>query len=155
MSQSLRQLCAMDVRKNIFIKYFVGGLKFINLFLSFYRLYSIRFCNICIQNFFLIWSKEIDWRSLSGERFKTIFNMHRIEKTQGLHRVHQGLPSALGKFYKQFVQNISYFNKEKIFIIKEIQTIDRIKYYWLETNRKLSKRFMRIELFALKNNFLA
>ena len=30
--------------------------------------------------------EEIEQRSLSGERFKTIFNMHRIEKTQGLHR---------------------------------------------------------------------
>ena len=28
--------------------------------------------------------EEIERRSLSGERFKTIFNMHRIEKTKGL-----------------------------------------------------------------------
>ena len=27
--------------------------------------------------------------------------------------------SALGKFYKQSVQNISYFNKEKIFFIRK------------------------------------
>ena len=59
--------------------------------------------------------------------------------------------SVPGKFYKQSIQNISYFNKEKIFIIRAIQMIDRIKYYWLEnaeTNKKLSKRFMRPELFS-------
>ena len=65
--------------------------------------------------------------------------------------------NAPGKFYKQSVQNISYFNKEKTFIIRAIKTIDKIKYYWLknaETNRKLPKTFMRTELFALRNNFL-
>ena len=64
--------------------------------------------------------------------------------------------SAPGKFYKQSLQNISYFNKEKIFIIRAIQTIQGITYYCLknaETNRKLSNRFMRTELFALKYDF--
>ena len=40
--------------------------------------------------------------------------------------------SAPGKFYKQSVQNISYFNKDRTFIIRKIQTIDSIKYYWLK-----------------------
>ena len=56
-----------------------------------------------------------------------------------------------GKFYKQSVQNISCFNKEKTFIIRAIETIDKIKYYWLknpETVRKLPKRLMRTELFS-------
>ena len=30
--------------------------------------------------------EEVERRSLAGERFKTIFNMHRLEKTQKLHR---------------------------------------------------------------------
>ena len=30
--------------------------------------------------------EEIERRSLSEERFKAIFNMHRLEKTQKLHR---------------------------------------------------------------------
>ena len=30
--------------------------------------------------------EEIEKRSLAGERFKTVFNMHQIEKTQRLHR---------------------------------------------------------------------
>ena len=64
--------------------------------------------------------------------------------------------SASGKFYKQSVQNISYFNKEKMFVNRSKQTIDKITYYWLknsETNRKVLKRFSRTECFALRNNF--
>ena len=52
--------------------------------------------------------------------------------------------SASGKFYKQSVQNISYFNKEKILVNRAKQTIDKITYYWLknsETNRKVVKRY--------------
>ena len=132
--------------------------------------------------------EEIERRALSNERFKTVFNMKRIEKTQGLQRrlddydtkkyslkkkqLREDLSigekvfvlaerikkkSAPGKFYRQSVQNISYFNKEKIFTIWAIETIDKIKYYCLknaETDRKVSKRFMRTELFALKNNFV-
>ena len=30
-------------------------------------------------------SEEIERRSLSSDHFKTVFNIHRIEKTQGLH----------------------------------------------------------------------
>ena len=131
--------------------------------------------------------EEIERRSLSSERFITVFNIQRIEKTQGLHhrpddydskkysakkkKLREDLSigekvfvlaerikkkSASGKFYKQSVQNISYFNKEKIFIIRAIQTIEGITYYWLknaDTNRKLSNRFMRAVLFALKYNF--
>ena len=29
--------------------------------------------------------EEIEQRSLAGERFTTIFNMHRIEKTEKIH----------------------------------------------------------------------
>ena len=105
--------------------------------------------------------EEIERRSLAGEGFKTIFNMHGIEKTQKLHRRpddydvkkysakrkklrselfigekvyilaerirKKSAPyilaerirkkSAPGIFYKQSVQNISYFNKDNIFII--------------------------------------
>ena len=88
--------------------------------------------------------EEIEGRSLSGEHFKTISNMNRIEKSQKLHHRLDDydvkkysakrkklrselvigekvyiivesikMKSALGKFYKQFVQNISYFNREK------------------------------------------
>ena len=62
-----------------------------------------------------------------------------------------------GKFYKQSVQNISYFHKDRTFIIRKIQPIDGIKYYWLkdaQNNKKLTKRFERTELFAIRGNFV-
>ena len=65
--------------------------------------------------------------------------------------------AAPGKFYKQSVQNISYFNKDRTFTIKRIQSIDGIKYYWLknaQNNKNLTKRFQRTELFALRGNFV-
>ena len=118
--------------------------------------------------------EEIEKRSLAGERFKTVFNMHRIDKTQKLHRrldrydvmkysakrkklrdelfVSEKVlvlterikkKAAQGKFYKQSVQNISYFNKDKTFIIRKIQPIDGIKCYWLkdaQNNKKTRKK---------------
>ena len=97
---------------------------------------------------------------MSGEPFKTILNMHRLKKTQRLHRRLDDYDakkysvkrnklrdqlflgekvfiiakrvkkkSAPVKFYKQLVQNISYFNKEKTFIMREIQSTGVIKYY--------------------------
>ena len=63
--------------------------------------------------------------------------------------------NASGKFYKQSVQNISYFNKDTVFTIRKKQIIDNIKYYWVKSPlRELNKRFQRSELFALKSNFL-
>ena len=89
--------------------------------------------------------EDVEPKSLSNKRFKTVFNMRRIKKTQRLHnrldkyykkknslkkrQLREDLSicekvfmvaeqikkkSAPGKFYKQSVQNISYFNKEKI-----------------------------------------
>ena len=88
--------------------------------------------------------KEIERRSLASKRFKTIFNMHRIDKTKNLHdsldrygvkqysakrnqlrdelligekvlvlaeRIKK--KAAPGKFDKQSVQNISYFNNDR------------------------------------------
>ena len=132
--------------------------------------------------------KEIEKRSLAGEQFKTVFNMHQIEKSQRLHRrldkydvmkysakskklrerhfVSEKVlvlaerikkKAVPGKFYKQSVQNISYFNKYKTFIIRKIRTIDSIKQCWLEgtqNNKKLTKRFQRTELFAVRGNFV-
>ena len=62
--------------------------------------------------------------------------------------------SAPGKFYKQSVQNISYFNKETRYTIRKIQLIDGIRYYWVRSAiNNLPKRFLRTEIFALKSNF--
>ena len=66
--------------------------------------------------------------------------------------------SAPGKFYKQSVQNKSYFNKDTVYIIRQKQIIDNIRYYWIKSPfRDLSKRFQISEhfrIFALKSNFM-
>ena len=62
--------------------------------------------------------------------------------------------SAPGKFYKQSVQNISYFNKETVYTIRKKQLIDGIRYYWVRSPiNDLPKRILRTEIFALKSNF--
>ena len=44
--------------------------------------------------------------------------------------------SAPGKFYKEAVQNISYFNKKMIFTIRNKQKIDKKTYYWIKKLKK-------------------
>ena len=64
--------------------------------------------------------------------------------------------SAPGKFYKQTVQNIPYFNKKNHLYNNKKQTVKKKAYYWLKNedkNQHLPKRFQRTELFALINNF--
>ena len=64
--------------------------------------------------------------------------------------------SAPGKFYKQSVQNILYFNKEKTFSIRKKQKIDKIGYYWLkdlQNNINLTKRLQNTEFFTINDNF--
>ena len=130
--------------------------------------------------------EEIEQKSLSNERFRTIFNMHQIEKTKLTHerlkryddkkynrkmkklreilninekvlvfaeRIRKR--SAPGTFYKQSVQNISYFNKEKIFLLERNKKIDKIQHYWLkdEKNKTIEKGFQTTEFFAVNNNF--
>ena len=68
--------------------------------------------------------------------------------------------AAPGKFYKQSVQNISYFNKDEIFIIRKIQPIDCMKYYWLKdvhnnrTTENLQKDFKELNYLLLGVNLL-
>ena len=65
--------------------------------------------------------------------------------------------SAPGKFYKQTVQNISYFNKKILFTIRNKQKIDKKTYYWVKNtknNKYLLKIFERSELFVILNNFV-
>ena len=81
-------------------------------------------------------------------------NVNIIEKVLVLAEIIRK-KSAPGKFYKQSVQNISYFNKENIFFIRKKQKIHKISYYWLKDpqNKRLTKRFQRTKLFAINNNF--
>ena len=122
---------------------------------------AINMNNIPSKKYGLI-PEEIEKKSISNERFTKIFNMHRIgiERTKLIHdrpnrydkkkydiNKKQNLninkkvlvlaerirkKPAMGKFYKQSVQNISYFNKDKVFFIIKKQNIDKISYYRLK-----------------------
>ena len=64
--------------------------------------------------------------------------------------------SALGKLYKISVQNISYFNKERCFVISNKKTTYNKTFYWVadvKNNKIFKERFRRQELFATENNF--
>ena len=124
-----------------------------------------------------IFPQEIEKKALSSERFKTVFNMMRLEKTQQGHK-HQDKydkkkytrkrkkhrdslfigervyvlaerikkKSAPGKFYKQSVQNISYFNKDTVFSVRKKKVIDGITYYWVK-NTENNKNIMILNDF--------
>ena len=65
--------------------------------------------------------------------------------------------SAPGKFYKQTVQNIPYFNKKETFIMRNKQKIDKNTYYWVKNSKSntfLIKRFQRHKRLLLKTIFL-
>ena len=130
--------------------------------------------------------EELEKKALQSERFRVVYNMHRLEKTQKLNqrqdrydkkkfdkkrkKLREDLnigekvyvlterikkKSAPGIFYKQSVQNISYFNKYTVFTIRKKQTIHNMTYYWVKSPfAELSKQFSRSELFALKSNFM-
>ena len=129
--------------------------------------------------------EEVEDRALKSARFRTVYNMHRLEKTNMLNqrldrydkkkygrkkkkltenlRIGERVydlaerikkKSAPGKFYKQSVQNISYFNKETVFTVRKKKAIDNIKYYLGKKPAWRDKRFPRSELFTLKYYFL-
>ena len=58
-------------------------------------------------------------------------------------------------FYKQSIENISHFNKDKIFVITNKRNIENKTFYWLadtKNNKYFNKRFQRHKLFAIENN---
>ena len=63
---------------------------------------------------------------------------------------------APSKFFKSSTDNIPFYNREKIFTIYKRAKLNNNNYlYWLEdeNNNKIEGRFLRQELFALKNQF--
>ena len=88
---------------------------------------------------------KYDKRKYKAKRRKLRENLNIGEKVLVLaERIRK--KSAPGKFYKQSVQNILYFNTEMTFSIIKKQKIDKINYYWLknlQNNRNLSKRFQK------------
>ena len=65
---------------------------------------------------------------------------------------------ASGKLYKPTTQNKSFFNKDKIFIVKKrVKTLTDGWYYWVaeEISNKINKfRFVRQELYALDRQWI-
>ena len=64
---------------------------------------------------------------------------------------------APGFLYKSTIQNRSFFNREKIFIVKKRVQIEGIFYYWLseENSSKIREgRYLRQELFSLKKQWM-
>ena len=113
--------------------------------------------------------EETEKKFISNERFRTIFNMHRTERTKLIHdirnrydkkkkkKMRENLKidekvlvlaekirkkSAPGKFYSLFKIYLS-LTKRKYFSLEKSKKIDKISYYWLKDsqNKKLTKRF--------------
>ena len=65
---------------------------------------------------------------------------------------------APGKLYKLTTQNKSFFNKDKIFIVKKrVKTISNDWYYWVAEGKsdKINKfRFVRQEFYALGGQWM-
>ena len=61
-----------------------------------------------------------------------------------------------GRLYKSTAENKSFYNRERTFIISKRSKLNNNTYlYWLKENGwKIKNRFLRQELFALKNQFV-
>ena len=61
-----------------------------------------------------------------------------------------------GNLYKASTDNMSFFNRDRIFTIYKRAKLNNGTYlYWVkEVSKKINCRFLRQELFALKNQFL-
>ena len=64
---------------------------------------------------------------------------------------------APGVFYKRTTENKPFFNRDEIFLIRRIAFIDNSYNYWISktvNGEIINKRFLRQELFALKEQFI-
>ena len=62
-----------------------------------------------------------------------------------------------GVFYKSTTENKPFFNKDIIFFIRRIAFINNSYNYWISktvNSEIINKRFLRQELFALKEQFI-
>ena len=64
---------------------------------------------------------------------------------------------APGNLYKNTTKNTPFFNRNEVFIVRKVVPTDDTHYYWISktTNKDklIDNRFLRQELFALKNQF--
>ena len=64
---------------------------------------------------------------------------------------------APGSLFKSTTENIPFFNRKEIFIVRQVLPMQNSSYnYWISKSSEgeiINKRFLRQELFALKNQF--
>ena len=64
---------------------------------------------------------------------------------------------APGSLFKSTTENIPFFNRKEIFIVRKVLPMQNSSYnYWISKSSEgeiINKRFLRQELFALKNQF--
>ena len=63
---------------------------------------------------------------------------------------------TLGNLYKSMTENISFFNREQVFVVRKVVLREDSHDYWIsktEVGDIFDKRLLRQELFALKNQF--
>ena len=63
---------------------------------------------------------------------------------------------ALGNLYKSMTENVSFFNREEIFIVIKVLSQENSYNYWISKTADgeiINKRFLQQNLFALKNQF--
>ena len=61
-----------------------------------------------------------------------------------------------GNLYKSTTKNISFFNREQVFVVRKVVKVSNNYHYWIlkeEEVKVLDKLFMRQELFALNDQF--
>ena len=115
---------------------------------------SAKNMNSILLKKYVISSNDIEEKSLSSKKFRTLLNFHRIRQTKKIYNrldkcsqnkyeakkknLHADLEigekvlvlaerirkkSVPGKFYKQTVQNSSYFNKKETFVVRKNKNI--------------------------------
>ena len=92
-------------------------------------------------------SRRKQLREPSNEGEKVLVLAERLKKKD-----------APGALFKSTTENIPFFNRNEIFIVRKVLPVDdHFSYnYWLSKrgdDKIIDKRFLRQELFALKNQF--
>ena len=84
-------------------------------------------------------------RSLLVAREKVLVLAERLQK--------KDVPGTL---YKSTTENMSFFNRKQVFVVRKVVLRDDSHDYWIsktESSEIIDNRFLQQELFALKNRF--
>ena len=63
---------------------------------------------------------------------------------------------APGNLYKSTTENTLFFNRNELFIVSKVVPVDNTYYYWISKmgdSKLINTKFLRQELFAIKNQF--